>query len=131
MRCRFDGHAAALIAVGVLNAVPALGVVSVQRMREAYGLHAVDENVGLLLRHRAVLFGVLGIGLIVGARRPRWREPAIAANAVSLVSFPALAAATESVAPQLTRVAAVDVAAAALLGGVWLSIRRSQRRGAR
>ncbi|MFC8527273.1 hypothetical protein [Nocardia sp. NPDC057227] len=90
----------------------------------AYGLQPLDDDLALLLRHRAVLFGVLGAGLMVAAVRPRWRPAAVPACAVALLSFPLLAVAGGPVNAELTRVAALDVAAVLALGaGVALAPR--------
>lgn len=107
--------------VGVVNAVPTLGLVSAEWMRSAYGLDFLDDDLALLLRHRAVLFGMLGAGLVVAMWRPCWRDPAVAATAVSLPSFPIPALTAGSVNTALLRVAALDIGAVtALSAGVGL-----------
>ncbi|MFC3965689.1 hypothetical protein [Nocardia jiangsuensis] len=117
------------VAAGVVTVAPAAGVGSAEWISGAYGLKPLDADLALLLRHRAVLFGVLGTGLIVAAVRPRWRPAAVPAGAVALLCFPLLAVAGGPVSAELTRVAAVDVAAVAALGaGVVLAPRRSARR---
>lgn len=113
--------------VGGVNAVPALGLVSAEWMRSAYGLGPLDDDLALLLRHRAVLFGMLGASLMVAAwRRPGWRGPTAAANAVSLVSFPLLALTTGSVNAALSRVVALDTGAVAALSTGVVLLRRNR-----
>lgn len=104
------------VAAGVVTAAPAVGAGSAEWIGAAYGLQPLDDDLALLLRHRAVLFGVLGAGLIVAAVRPRWRPAAVPAGAVAPACFPLPAVAGGPVNAALTRVAAVDVAAVLALG---------------
>ncbi|MFI9401885.1 hypothetical protein [Nocardia sp. NPDC052316] len=107
---------ALLAAVGVLNIAPALGAVAPQKMFAAYGIAAAGNDLEVVLRHRAVLFAVLGLGLLGSVLRPALRPIVLPANAISLGSFLLLVLAAGPVGPGLTRVAAVDVAALAALG---------------
>ena len=69
---------------GLVNAVPAVGAVAVERARAAYGLDVVDRNVDVLLQHRAVLFLLTGGSLLVALARPHLRAAAVTANAVAV-----------------------------------------------
>ncbi len=117
---------ALLVVVGVVNAVPALGLVSAEWMRSAYGLGLSSNDLALLLRHRAVLFGMLGASLVVAAWRPCWRGPTAAANAVSLMTFPILALTAGPVNTALLRVAALDIGAVAALSTGVVLLRRNR-----
>ncbi|MGY1752199.1 hypothetical protein [Blastococcus sp. SYSU D01042] len=106
--------AALLAAVGALNLAPAVLAVQPGRIPQAYGVTPDSAAAELLLRHRAVLLGLVGGWLTAAARFPALRTPAIAAAAVSKVSFLALAATGEPTA-ELRRVARADAVAVAPL----------------
>ena len=113
--------------------VPATAVLSRRRIEELYGITVADPDVELLLRHRALFFGLLGVALIGGAARPRYRRPALLSGVVGLGSFVGLAYSIDGSNGALVRVARVDIgllgtlAAAAAL--TRLQSGRSQVRG--
>jgi hypothetical protein len=76
---------------------------------------AEDPNVWILLQHRAVLFGLLGVLLIVAAFRPELRAVALIAGLVSTVSFLAIAWGVGGYNAQVARVVVADVLALVLL----------------
>jgi hypothetical protein len=76
----------------------------------------------LLMRHRAVLFGVVGGLLLVAAFRPRLRAVAATVGLVSVVSFLLLALPLHEHSAALQRVFWADVVAgSALLLALWVS----------
>ncbi|HEU0200431.1 MAG TPA: phosphopantetheine adenylyltransferase [Burkholderiaceae bacterium] len=105
---------AVLFAVGLLHLVPALGVFSAERLAQLYGAPPQGEAIVLLLRHRAVLFALLGAFCCAAAFVPAWRTPALAAALVSTASFIALGW-NQSLGPSLRVVWWADVVAATLL----------------
>ena len=48
------------------NLLPALGVISAARLEALYGVPIADANLVVLMRHRAVLLGIVG-ALLAGA----------------------------------------------------------------
>jgi hypothetical protein len=78
-----------------------------------YGVSLDDPNLVILMRHRAVLFAIVGALLIVAAFDPSLRRVAIAAGLLSMVSFVVLALTVGDYNPLLRRVVAVDVIAGA------------------
>ncbi|MEV0542868.1 MULTISPECIES: hypothetical protein [Nocardia] len=107
---------ALLAAVGLLNTAPAVGAIAPQGMYAAYGITPAGPDLEVVLRHRAVLFAIVGVILVVAVFRPALRPIAIGANAISFGSFLALVIADGSVGPGLMRVAAVDIAGLIMLG---------------
>ena len=106
-----------LIIVAVIHLLPLAGLAGGERLQALYGVEIADPNLELLMRHRAVLFGLLGIGLLVGAFIPTWHAAALLAGAISVVSFLGLAASIPTNA-EVARVVAADwLALAALLAG--------------
>lgn len=118
-----------LAAAAILNLLPAVAVVSVDRAAGAYGLDAVDGDLRLLLRHRGMLFAILGAGLLVAVFRPRLRTAAITANAVSMAGFVALLPFEQPVGPALLRVAKLDMLGLLVLAGAVAAFWKRDKEG--
>lgn len=120
--------AGVLIAVGVTHLLPIAGVFGGDTLNSLYGVHIDDANVALLMRHRAVLFGLLGVGLIGAAFKPAWQMAALIAAVISTGSFVALAGTVDAVTPQIDRVVVIDAVALALLAVAGVIRTIDQRR---
>lgn len=113
----------ALFLVGLIHVLPLAGVLGVARLHGLYGIGVEEPNLEILLRHRAVLFGLLGLFLCQAAFRPAHHAMALIAGLASVASFLLLAAMVGGYNAQLARVFAVDVLALVLLviaGGAFL-----------
>lgn len=113
----------ALFLVGLIHVLPLAGVLGVARLHGLYGIDVAEPNLEILLRHRAVLFGLLGLFLCQAAFRPAHQAMALIAGLASVASFLLLAAMVGGYNAQLARVFAVDVVALVLLviaGGAFL-----------
>ncbi len=86
-----------------------MGVISGARLESLYGVATDDPNLLILLRHRAVLFGLLGGFVLASAFVPAWRTAAILAVGVSMLSFVALALAQGGFNPALRKVVMIDI----------------------
>lgn len=106
--------AGALLLAAVIHLVPAIGVLSAQKLHALYGVQP-DADTLLLLRHRALLFAVIGSGLLIAVFVPAWRVPASVVALFCMLSFIALANGQSS-APAIQRVVRVDLAVSAVLG---------------
>lgn len=104
-----------LVVVGLVNLAPITGVLSASRLEALYGVELADPNLTVLLRHRAVLFGILGGLLITAAFRVRLRPVAIAAGFASMLSFLVIARSVDGINSQLEQVVAIDLVASLLL----------------
>jgi hypothetical protein len=82
-----------LLLAGVVNGLPVVGLAGAAALRRLYGVEVADPDLLVLMRHRAVLLGLLGAALVVAAVVPQWRLPAAVAGLVSMVAFVGLAAA--------------------------------------
>jgi len=116
-------------AVGFVNLLPVTGVLSVGRLHTLYGVSLANPNVIILMRHRAVLFGVIGILLIAAAFHTPLRPVALAAGLVSMLSFVFVAYLVGEFNTELRRVVIVDVVASVLLVGAGLMALWSSSRG--
>lgn len=64
---------AMLFIVGVIHLLPLSGVLGAERLGLLYGLQFHEPNLAILMRHRAVLFGLLGAFFIAAAFQPSWQ----------------------------------------------------------
>jgi hypothetical protein len=99
---------AMLLVVGVIHLLPLSGVLGAERLAALYGLSFSEPNLAILMRHRAVLFGLLGLFLVMAAFWPALQWAAVLAGFVSVLSFLWLALATSGYNAQLARVVVAD-----------------------
>ncbi len=105
----------ALVLVALLHALPLAGVLGAAKLSALYGVDARDPALELLLRHRAVLFGLLAAFLAHAAWQPTLRGAGLVAGLVSVTSFLLLAMPAGLLPPALASVVRLDVAALILL----------------
>lgn len=108
------------VMAGIVNLLPVVGVLGATRLETLYELQFAGADLILLLRHRAVLFSLLGAFLIVAAFRPVFRSAATTAGLISMLSFAFLALPLASHNTAIQRVFWIDVVASALLAAAWL-----------
>jgi len=114
---------AILVVVAVIHALPITGVLGAGKLSQLYGINIDDPNLVLLLRHRAVLFGLLSAFLAYAAVRPDLQGIALVAGLVSVVSFLLLAPPTGSLTPGIVTVVRADwVALVLLLAGAAVHV---------
>jgi VIT1/CCC1 family predicted Fe2+/Mn2+ transporter len=80
-----------LVMVGIIHLLPVSGVLGAERLSILYGIAFDEPNIEILMRHRAVLFGLLGAFLIYAAFNPAVQPLALVAGFVSVISFIAIA----------------------------------------
>jgi hypothetical protein len=102
---------AMLIIVGVIHVLPLSGVFGSDRLTILYGLPFHEPNLAILMRHRSVLFGLLGVFFIFAAFRPPLQTIAFIAGFVSVVSFLWLAWSIGGYNAQVARVVTADIVA--------------------
>jgi hypothetical protein len=106
---------ALFLGVGLINLAPAVGVIGSESLQTLYGLSVPQGDLALLMRHRAVLLGLVGAILVVAAFRSSHRRMATLAGLVSMVSFVLLAVLEPPTTPQIERVLLVDYMAILML----------------
>ena len=106
--------AALLLAVAAIHFLPVAGVLGADRLATLYGVTVADPALELLLRHRAVLFGIVGALLVAGALHRPLRAAAIAGGFASVISFLVIAAGRDH-GEAIGRVVLADWLALALL----------------
>ena len=124
---------ALLVVAGVIHLLPLPGALGAGTLARLYGLDPAalaDPNLALLLRHRAVLFGVVGLLLVAAAFDATLRRPALVTGFVSAGAFLVLAQLERGTNAQLGRVVAADVVALACLLAAAAADGLAQPRGA-
>lgn len=109
---------------GVIHLLPLSGLLGADALTRLYGLDFSDPNLEILMRHRAVLFGLVGALLVGAAFHARLRGAALIVGSVSLLSFLALAWDVGGYNAAVGRVVAADLIALASLVGAALLHRR-------
>jgi hypothetical protein len=101
---------AALLVAAIIHLIPLQGVLGSDRLVSLYGALPFDEpNLAILMRHRAVLFGLLGAFLLLAAFRPGLQTLGFIAGFVSVISYMWLIWSVGGHNALLARVFAVDV----------------------
>lgn len=117
--------AATVFAAGVIHLIPGIGVLSAQRLQTLYGVTLQDPTLILLLRHRAILFAILGTFFVTAALfQPAWRVLAGVVALQCMASFILLAGDVPGAA--IRRVSRVDIVVGAMLAAalVWRQLLR-------
>lgn len=104
---------AVLLVAAAVHLLPLLGVLGTSRLEQLYQVHIEDPNLLLLMRHRALLFGLLAALFAAAAFRPMWQGLALVAAWGSVLGFVLLA--PPDLSPSLQRVWWIDVALLPLL----------------
>lgn len=63
------------VVVGLIHLLPLIGVLGSERLAPMYGVDCSERNLSMLMRHCAVLFGVLGSLFHVAGSRIHYRDP--------------------------------------------------------
>lgn len=106
---------AMLVVVGVIHLLPLSGVLGSERLASLYGLQFNEPNLEILMRHRAVLFGLVGAFMVFAAFKPAYQTVAFIGGFISVVSFFYLAWSVGGYNAQLGRVFIADVVASVCL----------------
>lgn len=114
-----------LFLVGLIHLLPLVGVLGAKRLHALYGIAFAEPNLLILMRHRAVLFGLLGALMIEAAFNSAHEAIALGIAGVSVTSFLVMERGQGNA--QLRSVARIDWFALALLAASafarWLSAR--------
>ena len=104
-----------LVLVGIIHLLPLTGVLGSEQLSRLYGLRFDEPNLAILMRHRAVLFGLLGAFLVYAAFQPSLQTIGLIAAFVSVASFIRIAWSVGEYNAQLRTVFWVDVVAIACI----------------
>jgi hypothetical protein len=76
-----------LFIAGIINILPSLLAFLPDKISKSYGIEIPNGNYELLLRHRAILFGIIGGLMIYSAIAKKYYEVATIVGLISMVSF--------------------------------------------
>jgi uncharacterized membrane protein (UPF0182 family) len=105
----------ALFLSGVINFIPSSLAFLPKKINASYGINVTDVNLELLLRHRAVLFGIVGGMMIFSAIFKRYYDLSVIIGGISMVSFVILYYGIGNINAELKKVMLFDVAAIIIL----------------
>lgn len=94
---------------GLINFVPIVGVLSRRKLEMLYGVDMSDPNLEILMRHRAVLFGLIGGFMIYAALTSTLLVWAIGAGLISMVSFIMLAKTAKARSSHIKKIVNADI----------------------
>lgn len=105
-----------LFVAGVINLLPSFLAFLPDRISKSYGIEIPNSNVELLLRHRAILFGIIGGLMIYSALVKKHYELSTMAGLVSMTSFVVLYFLIgKDINSELKKVMMIDVVAIVIL----------------
>ncbi len=112
---------ALLLVVAVIHLIPLSGFFGVERLNSLYGLAIDDANLEILMRHRAIIFGILGGLFVYAAFIPAIQPIAFVAAFISIASFFLLAFSVDEFNSEIRTIVIADVVAGvALLSAIVL-----------
>lgn len=117
-----------LLLAGFIKFYPLIGILSAEQLAQLYQIRFEGDAL-ILMRHRAVLFGLLGGLIWFSVFRPALRPLAIAAGLISAGIFIALALTAEVYSPTIHKIVVADIiVVVALLTAWFLEARLKQAR---
>ena len=120
---------AVLLLLAAIHLLPLAGVAGPARLAMLYGVEVTGPDLEILMRHRAVLFGLLGGLFAVAAFVPALQITALALGFASVASFVALALSVGGYGPALARVVRIDIVALGLVVVGAIALVLSRRAG--
>ena len=104
-----------LLLVGLINFIPVFGILSVEKLISAYAVSIEGNDMAILLRHRALLFGILGGFIIFSAFKPHYQTVAMVMAGISMIGFAYLVLSTGSYNTAISKILVFDIVGIVLL----------------
>ena len=104
-----------IFVAAIINLLPVVGVFGNSWLKSLYGFDVSGADLEILLRHRAVLFGIVGVFLLAGVVWPNVRTSAILVAAASMASFIVVALIVGEYSSAITKIVLADVIGLAAL----------------
>jgi hypothetical protein len=98
-----------LFIVGVINFLPVVGALSAEKLSQAYSIDLVNNNLVILMRHRALLFGVVGGFILYSVFVPMYQGAAMVMAAITMTGYLYFVWAVGGFNDSIFRVAMIDV----------------------
>ena len=97
-----------LIIVGLINFLPVIGVFSAEKISVAYSINLTSNDLKILMRHRALLFGLVGGFILYSVFKPSYQAAAIVMSAISMLGFLYLVWAVGDYNTSIFKIAIID-----------------------
>ena len=115
-----------MLVVAVIHLLPISGFFGVEQLASLYEIKITDGNLEILMRHRAILFGILGGFLAYAAFTPAIQPIAFLAAFISVASFFFLSFSVGEFNDAIRKVVIANiVASVSLLGAIVLYVVKS------
>jgi hypothetical protein len=119
----------ALLVAGLIHLLPVSGIAGPAALTRLYGIEVADPNTAILLQHRALLFGLLGLLMFAAIAVPGLRVAVLAVALGSTASFIAVALWVGGYNTAIARVVMADAVASVLLAAglaaeLWLGLQQ-------
>jgi hypothetical protein len=98
-----------LVGVGLLNLIPVIGVLSAEQLTNMYGISITTPDLETLMRHRAVMLGLIGGFLLLAAFRSSLQIVAASMGLLSMASFVVLAYLSGDIGTPIDNVVIADI----------------------
>lgn len=100
-----------LLIAGLINFLPSILAFLPDKISQSYGIDVPDANYELLLRHRAVLFGIIGGLIIYSSISQKYYSLSVTIGLISMVSFLILFKMSKgNINKELEKVMKIDIA---------------------
>jgi hypothetical protein len=99
-----------LIIVGVINFLPVIGVLSAEKLHGAYSVELMGNDIIILMRHRALLFGLVGGFILYSVFKPSYQSAAMVMAAISMLGFLYFVWAAGDYNASIAKIAIIDLA---------------------
>ena len=104
-----------LFIAGVINMLPSILVFLPEKLSKSYGIEIPNTDFELLLRHRAVLFGIVGGLMIYSSISKNYYSISLISGLISMVSFILLYFLIGGINEELGKVMKIDLVAITIL----------------
>ena len=98
-----------LITVGLINFLPVIGIISAEKLSAAYAVELIGNDIVILMRHRALLFGLIGGFMLYSVWKPSYQSVAMVMAAISMLGFLFFVAAADHYNTSITKIAIIDL----------------------
>jgi hypothetical protein len=107
---------ALLLIVGLINFLPVVGVLSAAKLSQAYSIDLASNDLIILMRHRALLFGLVGGFVFYSLFMPQFQPAAMLIAAISMIGYLVIMWMVGDYNDSIFKVAIVDMVGIVALG---------------
>ena len=104
-----------LFIAGGINLLPSILAFLPEKISKSYGIEIPNVNFELLLRHRAILFAIVGGLMVYSAVSKNFYSISVTVGLISMISFIILYFLMNGINPELEKVMKIDLIAVIVL----------------